>query len=443
MLPDGHDPAISTHSLFRVLERPLQAVLSGRCFSAVLAKPTEHTRQHRDFHKTDYCGHYRNRHVATNFKVLGDSSLNVLSFLTKYLSTNKPVVGHRLWFDSGKEGHERGMAAVGERYCSSGSSNFSSSTVLSLVSSTDTQQTRNVLLESYNSELQSFTFGSMSLTSKENTPHNCSTSVSKLTSCGLSHPTIHSIASSPLISSASINACSNASGNVEGEGLEEDSFLFDSEHQATSSFCEQWSQSLDDLPFSDDLPDSESFLEELQCDFELLSVPASNTPSSSIPKSRETPHQSVQRLEREESSKSKKERVRRSFHLLQSHYGKMCLKKGPPLSLTPSACASHFTPELFTDSATIFPLSGSQGDKLSPELFGSPSITANSLVQLPSTIARDEDTPSIGEQVRALPKRCLVRYLPRSDSPWNRACTPVGHIRKSSDGHCFTPELFP
>lgn len=478
-MPD-HVPMMSPLALFRVLAEPLHAVLSGRCFTAALTKTSRQVVPVQP--RRGWCSIGRScdincRYIATKFKILGDHS-TVMSLLREQLATNNPRESECLNCDPEVRRLAEALT-VSER--SSELSSFCGSSLLSSVSSAGSRQSRCVILESASGETVSC--GSKELIS--DVLHSSPLPETAVTSCVQSHNATSRSAffSSVLKSSHSslpVNSTSTATepiGNTEEIMTEcvslcdgvidellstwREEYVVNSPHNT----CDGISASLHthnisskEIDYDDTLPNSESFLEEFQCDFEEPSVLVASTITPSV--------QTASLEETVGLSKTKKLCCRHSQSLLKEtvsqHISPLCLQLTPS---NQSARVPHITPELFSGSFARFPSSNSKSvvadEKLSPELFGSPSSVTSSVPSKLSSAAVDvvEDvgTPSMGRHCRAVPKRRLLNPTQSEvltamhacngsiEPSYVYKCTPLSHNSgiTSSNTHCFSPELFP
>ena len=199
------------------------------------------------------------------------------------------------------------------------------------------------------------------------------------------------------------------------------------------------------LTYEETLPDSESFLEEFQCDFsqslENLTAPPATSPA---------PYTGTTK-----PLSSQMKPLPRCVSLSQHSSGKDASLQEP--SLQPSPRELQYTPDLFTYSNSGFSCSTSNGSSssgsccrtsISPELFSSPRHNSSSTERCISP-SRKRCTPVIVGSLRAAPKRRLLHPLlqsslhtPSLDSLL--APSPHSPLPETNGSHCcFSPELFP
>ena len=197
--------------------------------------------------------------------------------------------------------------------------------------------------------------------------------------------------------------------------------------------------------YDDTLPDSESFLEEFQCNFEQSTV--LTTSNTSTP-----PHtQNLSQLV-EHSTTNRFHRWPSRFPLRSSHTESISRSISPhslqctPPDLSVHVCAPHFTPELFSESVARF-----SSESLSPELFSSPSSDTSSVRLCHSAAVNVVEntymyTPAVGKRVGSAPKKRLLEgraiqshYVQPS---YKNTHTPLSQ-NDAVSVDCFTPELFP
>ena len=468
----NHAPMTSSLDLFNVLSEPLQMVLAGRCFTAILTKSPRQVQPRQNWGSTD------SRYIATEFNLLGRGivRVTVMSLLSK-----QPVsVGH-LGYNSEKnpldESHN--YFSVIQR-----SSELGSSCSYSILSSASTSGTCHVHLEPCECDVRStscaneLSNGTAHLSS-EMAPRSCEKSHDKL--CGSINESFvfsssaHNYFSNPVGSTRMCNTCGPIKSTMD-TGREEILVCDDREGELVSmwregcatqfkitsrntnagcadqfSYGDIWCDSLHTHTtcYDDTLPDSESFLEEFQCDFEQSSVHIPSDISTS-------PHMRNLSQSVEHSTTNK-------FHRWPSH---LPLKSSPKeiisrstsphsLQCTPSKlsiCTPHFTPELFSGSAVRSPLTGSENS--SPELFSSPIADTSSVpLKLCSSAAVDvventcTCTPAVGKCVRSVPKKRLLKGGPPLQALYVQSSnkdtrTPLSHGNGEGTANCFTPELF-
>jgi hypothetical protein len=195
---------------------------------------------------------------------------------------------------------------------------------------------------------------------------------------------------------------------------------------------------------SETLPDSESFLEEFQCDFDhspnflTTKVALPTFESSSAPDTADiSPTYKITHSAQYSSLFNSSEKATSGVPL--------------PLQQTPLDTVVQYTPELFTSSAsrpshrastntsnTASVAISPAGGAMSPELFSSPRPIVPLAVGKLSSEASRRCTPAAGGNFKQPPKRRLLH------PPVQQACTytPLSSVNDSLS-QCFSPELFP
>ena len=192
---------------------------------------------------------------------------------------------------------------------------------------------------------------------------------------------------------------------------------------------------------SETLPDSESFLEEFQCDFDhspnflTTKVALPTFESSSVPDTADiSPTYGRTHSARYSSLFNSSEKATSDVASL--------------LQRTPLV---QYTPELFTSSAsrpshrastnTSNTATSPAGGVMSPELFSSPRPIVPLAVGKLSSEASTRCTPAAGGDLKQPPKRRLLHPLHTSVQQ-ACTCTPLSSVN-DSPSQCFSPELFP
>ena len=493
-LPD-YVAMTSPLGLCRLLLGPLQTVLNGRCFTANLAKSSGQVPRH-----CQRAGGSRDivcRYIATRFKVLGDhvGRLTVVFILHNQL-WGRP--GENLYINPEKKLPEESHAQLGicEKQVQSESVGFHSvSSVLSSFGSTTAQQSQHVFLESASGtqaissvRIASQSESVMSSTSSRSLPCPKPTT----SACVYSHS--QSSASENSLSRDTYSPRLTGTWDDEDDDVTERAFLrddivdelmstwgdqFDSEPTKTVQRCHSTlhsspasslstASSSTVCAYDETLPDSESFLEEFQCEFEQSTLQNSRSSSSSftftptassmIP----TPHQSKLL-----NSRAKKSRCPSACaHSLPKRHSISAPPRSrlvTPLSLqlTPAGVDKpQISPELFSRSFTFSggTESAITNENISPELFGSPTPEGPPVVpnrQLPIHASAADTmhayTPAMGRHFRSIPKRIILKSTQsNSDTPTHsglvvHSCrnTPLSERNDRIDNSsCFSPELF-
>ena len=417
--------------LCQLLLEPLQSVLSGRCFTASL---TLSRRTHSQK------GSSGARYIASRFHLLGDlGNLSVVSLL-KWFSgcpmvnvTN--IAPHRSSIHKKPEYEEQNV----------------SKDAISLIHS---PLSAIQLPPSQQGVLELHSLSCVSSTSK--TP--ISKSLSPMVHGGASQSVSLPATASPTMAATHFLPLSNQSKSkpscsdcVSGtSGLPVDPVmlcdeLVDELISVWESFSSQPTSSCDGIPstfdsgtvlpgstnasntYNETLPDSESFLAEFQCDFELSLRHSESTSPSSSP-------------------------LRECSNTLSTPTPHCPIASSDCLQLTPAnLCVPDHSPELFTGSHKKLCASSAADENLSPELFSSPSAGSPAPVLGVSSVKPSVNvcTPAIGRGVRVNPRRNIL------SNPTKQSCgTPalsglVTHSASSGDdplisrnNSCFSPELF-
>lgn len=427
-----HIPVLSPSTLCRIVTEPLQEVLRGRCFTASLTKST------RQVETAQTVGNTNCRYIATKFKLLGDEfgGLTVKSLLYEQLC---PKYREHTNIDT-RNGDVSGPSITCD-----------SSSVLSSLSDTSTR-TQNVVLEPASSVQTSSHIQGHDNTAElqDSSPFQESTStLYTLPQDTLCTTTVLSLSLQSKCLSTCINDDAESIGRMDEECIPLCDDVLDElmstwregcEPQCMNTLLPSSYNSCDPIPVSvrasneisydETLPDSESFLEEFQCDFEQPSVVGTNTSS--------TPGLSVigyKNLHTKFPPSLKKS------HCIEAHPQHIC-------QLTPSGLSgsvSHFTPELFSGSCHASSGRGALSDigNPSPELFSTPSseIASSPVIG----VCEGTCTPVMGLHLKTVPKRRLLAPI------HSVMTTPTGHVQQSTPlscgsgivPHCYTPELFP
>lgn len=445
-LPD-HIPVLSPSALCRVLSEPLQEVLRGRCFTVgSLTKSTRQVEPAQTLNSVGHCYNTNCRYIATKFKLLGDGfrGLTVKSLLYEQLC---PKYRDHPDFDT-RNGDVPCSSHI-ER--SSGPSmHCDSSSVLSSLSNTSTR-TQHVVLEPA-SGVQT----SSKILGCDSTGDLQDSSPFQETDSTLYTLPQDSLCTTTVLSSSLQSKCLSTYNSDDAEWVDEEcvSLCDDVLDELMSTWregCEPHCvntllpssyKSCDPIPVSvrgsneisydETLPDSESFLEEFQCDFEQPSVVANDTSSTPA---------LCQSVVGYKNAHSKFPPSLKKSHCIGTRPQHIC-------QLTPSGLSgsvSHFTPELFSGSCSAssggVPLS--DGENSSPELFGTPSSEIASSPEV--GVCESTCTPVMGLHLKTVPKRRII-------TPIHSA--PTGHVESSHKStplgcdsgiapHCYTPELFP
>ena len=503
-LPD-YVAMTSPLGLCRLLLGPLQTVLNGRCFTAKLAKSSGQVPRH-----CQRAGGSRDivcRYIATRFKVLGDhvGRLTVIFILHNQL-WGRP--SENLYINPEKKLPEESHAQLGicEKQVQSESVGFHpDSSVLSSFGSTTAQQSQHVFLESASGtqaissvRIASQSESVMSSTSSRSLPCPKPTTSACVYSHSQSSASENSLSQdtySPLNSDLSrlTGTWGDEDDNVTERAFLRDDIVdelmstwgdqFDSEptksvqrcnshstlHSPASSLSTASSSAV--CAYDETLPDSESFLEEFQCEFEqstLQNSRASNssftfTPTATCSSMIPTPHQSKLL-----NSRAKKSRCPSACAYFLPKIHSISAPPRPrlvtPLSLqlTPAGVDKpQISPELFSRSFTFSggTESAITNENISPELFGSPTPEGPPIVpnrQLPIHVSAADTmhacTPAMGRHFRSIPKRIILKSTQSSsDTPTHSGLvvhslcrnTPLSERNDRTDtSSCFSPELF-
>ena len=437
------DPQLlDAQAIYSLLAEPLNISLNGRCFEALLSKP-----QHNQCTKFQNqpngpeMSHGNPRWVATQFKLLGRPSLytTVLKLLQNRL---KPLSSSPA---------EVKMTTASE---STVPSSTDSGSILSTASSIE-EPSLCVSLHTCTPTPKS----SEEPTSNSSPYHTCVNVTIPRTEGDVADSENDVVeADTNLCLSETTQAdcdecamcasCEGVSGvcvEVCGDILSQLMATWRGEECSPQSKSKPLQFEATQLTYEETLPDSESFLEELQCDFsqslENLTAPPATSPA---------PYTGTTK-----PLSSQMKPLPRCVFLSQHSSGKDASLQEP--SLQPSPRELQYTPDLFTYSNSGFSCSTSNGSSssgsccrtsISPELFSSPRHSSSSTERCIST-SRKRWTPVIVGSLRAAPKRRLLHPLlqcslhtPSLDS----LHTPSPHspLTETNGSHCcFSPELFP
>ena len=475
---------MSPQTLFHVLVKPLQSVLLGKCFTAVLSTSTRApAHQPGEWHNAGCDSNSNSKYIATKFKLLGPVHQTVSLLLTKQLAMASPV--HSQWCSPGKTACEEAELRPSVRI--SGSTELSSCSIMSLASSPDTQKSVQILLEEPGKDILSSAtkYTCTAVLPPHAEMHRLSVELSGNTS---SHP----------------SSTSYLSKSVEYDNMMEDSLCEGVWGELPSTWRKEETRGATNNPhnlcsFDEDcLPDSESFLEEFLCDLEMPSLAYNQ--STALPSSAEKPTTLYQCYRTERGSgrcsygRLSLPRSHQRQHLpkllspvsvtlseralpsnsIPQIFANVCItpaeqaipaKISPqsisnvcitpsgqaiftissnplpqivsPTCLTlsdPSVFVSDFTPELFSDSpSAVIPVDHTSScagadEDLSPELFPSPS-----------SIAHTACTPAVALHVKSVPKRRLLTG-PQGNCHYQH--TPISQCIPTTV-QSFSPELFP
>lgn len=413
--------------LCQLLLEPLQSVLSGRCFSASL---TLSRRTHSQK------GSSSARYIASRFQLLGDlDNLSVVSLLKQFSGcpmvdvTN--IAPHR--------------SSIHNQYQEQNVSKDAISLIHSPLSAIQLPLSQQGVLE-----LQSLSY--VSSTSKSPISKSLSPMVHGGASLSVSFPATASptMAATHVLplsnQSKSEPSCSDCESGTSGlpvdpvmcdELVDELISVWESFSSQPTSSCDGILSTSDSgtvLPGSTDasntynetLPDSESFLAEFQCDFELSLRHSESTSPSSSP-------------------------LRECSNTLSTPAPHCSMASSDCLQLTPADLrVPDHSPELFTGSHKKLCASSAADENLSPELFSSPSAASPAPVLGVSSVKPSVNvcTPAMGRRVRVNPRRNILSG-PTSQSSGTPALSGlVTHSARSGDpfvsrnNSCFSPELF-
>ena len=480
LLPEAL-PMLSSHTLFHILAEPLRTVLRGQFFTAVLVLSSPQVaacpQKQNDYYDHDMQRMSINRkYIASKFNFVGERPI--------------PTVYSILCNDLSEMNYSQDLALLPDlvndktKHCQRKEEGLSSeeSSIFSCVSSSGSQQSRKITFESYTQSVVDSS--STNLSNDVCYRHPSSYSFCHKASENGCTPNSHfklsgsSVKSTQIVSPYtvfnSMIPATPACVCIEDEwsdGWTEEGHVSlcqdileelmstweEGELQKKRSSLNVSSSSFQiDPEFTETLPDSESFFDEFQCDFEPTHTTTSTLQREDpTPSSLSTTHtQHNSRLSKHNSSLVKS----RLSHRPKTSV-KHCLS---PLCLEINVHSQQFTPELFSSmqESIVVPDTNHVGEcNLSPELFSSPllvkatppmpaSVSTDLLVktEVSDVLCGDKCTPLVGQHTKSLPKRRLLHPLHNSLD----IHTSCEHEHKKTlinednvTDTIFSPELFP
>lgn len=476
-------PMLSPHMLFRLLAEPLRTLLCGQFFTAVLAQsptaPVAHPLQQGGCYHNIQRVNPNHKYMATKFNLLRERPrCTVYSILCNELSeTNNSedlllpdLVSDKTKHYQSEEGNKISMSCT-------------SSSIFSCVSSPGSQQSRKITFESHT---QSVVDGSKTNLSYDGCPgHNQASSYSfcakalknsctqnscsRLSGSSVNSTKIDSFYSSTpnnmITGPVSLTAACKCIGDEWCDGWTDEDHMSlcedilgelmstweESRLQKKRNSLNGSSSSQAESEYTETMPDSESFLDEFQCDFEptptTSSVACTQQQGDSTPSSLSTTHKQHSRLSKHNSSLVTSRLTQRKT---MSDKHRPCLEA--------NVHSQQFTPELFssTQESVMVPdttcVSDSNIPNLSPELFSSPLIkvtpamAVSTAVLVSDELCSDGCTPAVGHHMKSIPKRKLLHPLQNSldlHTSHEDKHKAIVNENDVTDTISFSPELFP